>query len=747
MECETINPSSGAREGPKENGEYSENCKQFEASECFMMKEKEAPGENSDETHDGLNFPLDDDSASPVVTLRSCIVGFLVSVVGAATTQLFLFKPVHLRIQTLFAQIIAMLCGRALQLIPGPKWWNPGPFGMKETVFSSIMATSASIGAFAVESLAVEELYFDRKTNIWIALAILLSSQMIGYGWAGLLQPLLIYPSQLIYPEILPSVALFHSLFSKSSEALDQLRFFKKAFLAMGVYEIFPTYICPAIQAISLFCLSLPKTLTVTHLFGGAEPLEGMGFLSISGDWALVGAHGPLYTPLNAQIHHIIGVFIAILLFPLAYSNSWYNGGLAQNFPFMSVSLLLPNGKPYPIKKVIKADGTPDSDAIKHMGLPRLTATDVVAQTFASLAATSAITHAIIYNYDILKSVLLKNKQNIKLDPHRLVCKKYDDFPVLGFVSILFLSIILALLASILGHSGISSLGLLVATIVSSALTLAMGFLIGITGFSLQALGVVQTIGGLLFPGNAFGNMWFTVYGASTVTQAINMLKDLKLGQYMHVSQKYVVYSQIFGTLIGLFVNYGVMKLLVRTQREVLLSSGGNGVFSGFIIAAFNSRAVCWGSFSRQLFLADQKYGSISLALAIGLVLPFPFFILHRFFPQLKLNRLNVPLLMGSISSNIWGAAAGRFVNILIGLMSQFWARKYRHQWYKKYNYVLSAALDGGAQLVILFFALVFQGGFGYEIKFPTYFLNPERSVARDYCYMPRRGNKLSKQQ
>ncbi|MBW0471958.1 hypothetical protein O181_011673 [Austropuccinia psidii MF-1] len=272
------------------------------------------------------------------------------------------------------------------------------------------------------------------------------------------------------------------------------------------------------------------------------------------------------------------------------------DGGLAQNFPFLSVSLLLPNGKPYPVKKVINADGTPNEGAIESVGLPYLASTNVVAQIFSSLAATSAVTHVLIYNYDIIKGVLQRKKGKTNIDPHRLVCEKYGDFPIWGFIAISLLSIGLAVLASTLSHSGLSVLGLFVAIIVSSTLTLALGFLIAITGFSLNVNSVVQTIGGLIFPGNAFGNMWFTAYGASTVTQSINMLKDLKLGQYMHVPQKHVVYSQIFGTFVGLFVNYGVMKLLVRTQREVLLSPGGNGVFSGFLIAAFNSRAVWYVS-------------------------------------------------------------------------------------------------------------------------------------------------------
>ncbi|KAA1109995.1 hypothetical protein PGT21_005972 [Puccinia graminis f. sp. tritici] len=70
----------------------------------------------------------------------------------------------------------------------------------------------------------------------------------------------------------------------------------------MGIYEIFPAYIAPAFQAISVFCLTLPKHQLITNIFGGAQPFEGLGFLNISGDWALVGAHGPLYTPLTAQV-------------------------------------------------------------------------------------------------------------------------------------------------------------------------------------------------------------------------------------------------------------------------------------------------------------------------------------------------------------------------------------------------------------------------------------------------------------
>ncbi|EGG05733.1 putative oligopeptide transporter [Melampsora larici-populina 98AG31] len=665
-------------------------------------------------------FSLEDDSSLPVMTVRSILVGILEGILGAAVTQLFMFKPVHLRLQPLFLQITSMLLGRGLALIPGPKWWNPGPFSIKETTFASIMSTSASVGAFAIEMLAAKDLYFDQVSSLGVSLLVLLSSQMIGYGWAGLLQPILVYPAQVVYPDVLPSVALFHSLHGEGQHTKDQLSFFKKAFFSMGFYEIFPTYIAPAFQAISFFCLTLPPNPLITNLFGGAKPFEGLGFLNISGDWALIGAHGPFFTPLSAQFHHI----------------SWFDAGVAQNFPFLSVSLLTAQGTPYPIKKVINGDGTPNEDAITQIGLPSFTSTYVIAQVFASLAAASAITHVLLYNYKIILQ-LFKRKGNAEgIDPHRIVCQKYRDFPVWGFCLISLISIGMALGASALDKSGLSPLGLLVAIAISGLLTLAVGFLTAITGFHLNMNGVVQMLGGLMFPGNAYGNMYFTTFGASTVAQSMNMIKDLKLGQYMHISQSMVVISQLIGTLVGALVNYAMMKALIGSQREVLLLPNGNGVFSGFAIAAFESHAVSWGAFSTKLFMANQRYVAIPAALGVGLFLPIPIFMAHKYWPRLKLNLINVPLVTGSISSGYSGATAGRFVNIIIGLMSQFYARRYLPEWFKKYNYVCSAALDGGAQIVILILAIFFQGGAGYQVHFPTYFLNPDPSIPKDYCYM-----------
>ncbi|EFP76562.2 uncharacterized protein PGTG_02023 [Puccinia graminis f. sp. tritici CRL 75-36-700-3] len=600
--------------------------------------------------------PLQDDAECPVMTVRSVLVGVVLSAYGVAITQLFFFKPVHMQIKLMFLQIASVLIGRSCALIPGPRWWNPGPFSLKEAGFSALMGTTASGATLASEMIVAYELYFGQVINFGIAFGILLSSQLIGVGWAGLLQPVLVYPSRAVYPEALPSVSLLNSLFKVGAESADQVKFFKKAFLAVAIYEIFPTYITPAFQAISTFCLTLPKNQLTTIIFGGARPFEGMGMFSFSADWSMIGDQGPLYMPLSTQIHQLVALVISTLAYFLVYSKSMFDSGLSQNFPFMSTSLLTSGGKPYPYRQAINNDGTANEEFIKRTGIPFFTATFYLVQILRSVCFTSSISHAILHNYHVIGSLFMKSKRAEKIDPHRLACMKYKDFPQWGFAAIVLVAVALTFGMSSLSNSGISFVGLLVALVGSFLMTLGTGFIYAITGFVVQLTAGVQMFVGLLFPGNVFGIMWFTVYGASSALQGFIMLMNLKYGQYLHLPQNLVVRSQLLGCMVGCLTTLAIVKSILKYEHDVLLLPNGNGVFSGAGVAAFQARS--------------------------------------------------------------------------------FWARKYRKQWFKKYNYILSAALDGGTELVVFFLAMIFQGGGGKNINFPTYFLNPVSSTPRDYCYM-----------
>jgi len=46
---------------------------------------------------------------------------------------------------------------------------------------------------------------------------------------------------------------------------------------------------------------------------------------------------------------------------------------------------------------------------------------------------------------------------------------------------------------------------------------------------------VAELFGGLWFPGNASGMLYFKVYGQATTSRALNFAKDLKLAHYAHI--------------------------------------------------------------------------------------------------------------------------------------------------------------------------------------------------------------------
>ncbi|PLW56968.1 hypothetical protein PCANC_02784 [Puccinia coronata f. sp. avenae] len=689
-------------------------------SVSIFEKKKDPLQEKTDDSEDSLS----------TITLRSVLVGLLISAFGATCAQIFIFKPIVIHVHSLFIQLACLTTGKLMARIPGPKRWNHGPFNIKETTFSSIMACSASAGAISsVEMIGARSLLFNQVPDFFVSLLVMLSSQLIGYGISGLLRPILVYPSKMVFPSVLPSVVLFKSMYSNSTESLKQISFFKKALLGIGIYEFFPIYIAPALQAISPWCLTLPKKPEITQLFGGSMAGEGLGFLSLSLDWTVVGAHGPLYTPLDAQWNLLVAHVGAIFLFTAAYKYNWLGGG---SLPFISFELLDQNGNPYNTSAIINKDGTENQEEVNKLGLPFFSSAYIIGKAFMCLATAAAFTAAVLQSWRSIKDLLTGKK--IETDPHRLVCKKFRDFPMWAFVALLIVSIALAFIASYLNQSGLSAWGLASAILISALLSLASGFFYATTGMRLHTSPVVQMLGGLMFPGNAIGTMWFTTFGSSTASQSTLMLKELKLGQYMHLSSFAVVVGQLIGTVAGVLVNFVVFLSILSSEREALLKPEGSSAFSGMHFTSFEAQSITWGIFGKRLYGSGTRYSFVPYSLLFGFLLPIPFHFLKKYYPKMILSNINIALIAGTFYVSIQGVTSGATMKLLIGFTSQLFLRKYHKSWYERYNYILSAALDGGTQMAILMCTFLFQGGAGLTVLFPNYFLNPAGGP-RDYCY------------
>jgi hypothetical protein len=95
----------------------------------------------------------------------------------------------------------------------------------------------------AMQVLAVQKLYYNVIPNPAIGVFLILSTQMLGYGVAGLLRKTLVYPSNMLYPSNLPTASLLESLHRDRQSTKKKMRIFYIAFIALFFWQAFPQYI------------------------------------------------------------------------------------------------------------------------------------------------------------------------------------------------------------------------------------------------------------------------------------------------------------------------------------------------------------------------------------------------------------------------------------------------------------------------------------------------------------------------
>jgi hypothetical protein len=78
---------------------------------------------------------------------------------------------------------------------------------------------------------------------------------------------------------------------------------------------------------------------------------------------------------------------------------------------------------------------------------------------------------------------------------------------------------------------------------------------------------MVNSVSGYKNPGGA--SVYGTIAGDAWYRAQL-MLQDQKIGHYMHIPPRAVFFSQIFGSFIGVPINYGVIRWALNTKGEFL---------------------------------------------------------------------------------------------------------------------------------------------------------------------------------
>ncbi|KAL1626583.1 hypothetical protein SLS54_002745 [Diplodia seriata] len=693
-----------------------------------------------------------DDPSLNALTFRTWSIGVGLGAFGAIVNTMFHFRPRILDISQVLLALAAYILGIFMEKCT-PKsgfigyWFNPHPFNSKEHTAIIIIASSASQVPIAIQVIAVQKLYYNNAPSTALSLLIVLSTQCLGYGFAGILRRAVVYPAKMVWPMLLPVNSLLEVLHQEREKPSHRRRIMYWVFTAILLWQFLPEYIMPILSGVSVFCLANQSSTIFTTIFGGSNRNEGLGLLSLGLDWRFITSQ-PLWYPLQTLTNNLIGYIICIALFAAVYyGNAWR----AQDFPFLSQ--LLYSGNSTSSNFILHGQ----KGAVDEQGLPYFTGTFAISLFTNSLYITSTIVHLLLWNWpDIRKawdfarpqrlrklvtlSFWTSNPEVVEHDevvnnPHYQFMRAYKEGPNWWYAAVFITSTIIGLVCIYTANTTLPWYGFLISILLAAILCPFFGAQAALTGYQGKVQPLMHLLGGLIHPGSPTANLYFTLFGHASITHALNMTRSLKLGQYAKLPPRITFVAQLLGTLLGSVISHAVMTAITADQRSVLLDPPSNTavVWSAARPQHLRALATAFGDHGLSLFSLARRplprYALIPLGLLLGPLLTLPAFFLSRLFPSHSTitRSLNTPLVAASagVLATLPSTSAMP-AYFAVGFASQFWLRRYRPGWFARHNYVVAAAVEAGAQVCGVLVTLLLRGGLGgwAEVPMPGWWGN-----------------------
>jgi OPT family oligopeptide transporter len=115
----------------------------------------------------------------------------------------------------------------------------------------------------------------------------------------------------------------------------------------------------------------------------------------------------------------------------------------------------------------------------------------------------------------------------------------------------------------------------------------------------------------------------------------------------------------------------------------------------------------------KRIFGTLGSYQAMNWFFLIGAIGPVLVWLLHKAFPkQSWIPLINLPVLLGATGMMPPATPLNYTSWIIVGTIFNYFVFRYRKQWWQRYNYILSAALDAGVAFmgVLLYFPLGMDG-------------------------------------
>ncbi|KAK4209924.1 OPT oligopeptide transporter protein-domain-containing protein [Rhypophila decipiens] len=644
-----------------------------------------------------------DDPTLPVSTIRAWVIGIFFSCCISFINAFFDIRLPGTWVEAAVPQLLAYPLGKLCERILPDKGFtlsgvrhslNPGPFNKKEHMLITIMSNISDGVPYTNHIIWIQFLpeFFHQE---WASNG--LSTNLIGYGMAGLCRRFLVYPSYCVWPSSLVTIAMnsaFHDTSAETSRVLgpfkstwkmSRLRLFAWAFGLMFVYFWFPDYIFGGMTFFSWMSWISPENGHLARITGsysglGLNPLPTL-------DWNLVtggSERDPLVLPFFSIFNYFIGSLLsAFVILGIYYTNTFNTAYLPMNSnaPFDHF------GKRYDVKAVIDERGIFDGKKYAAYSPPFLSAATAVVYMFFFAVYSATITYGFLYHrHEIMLEEANAEGEGTndlnRLDVHNWLMAAYKEVPEWWYMVTLVVAVAL-------GMAGIAQYPTETTPfVVLYGIALCLLFVVTLNV-------IAEFIGGVWVEGNAVAMCFFKCYGNVTCAHALSFTRDLKLAHYLKIPQRFTFWAQMVPTLASTFISIAVLQYQVGIPK--VCTDDAPFRFKCPRINTFFTAAVFWGTVGpRKIFGMGGPYAVTLVGIPIGCMVVAIFYFLSKKWPKNAVLRNAHPVVMmrGGLT---WSPRTLAYVwpGVPVAAFSWLYLKKRFLPFWSKYNYRLKTLPEG----------------------------------------------------
>ena len=262
---------------------------------------EQSPPDNSQYPEVRASVQPTDNTALSINTPRMWILSMLFAVAGSATNLFFSLRYPSVAITPVIALVLVHPLGKAWDLTLKRKhdldetfvngdldhdsaheqsqslqsrfrlWLAQGRWNEKEHACVYISSNVSFGFAFATDVIVEQHKFYKQDVTILYQILLTISTQILGYAFAGLTRRYLVRPAAMIWPGTLMSTAMFTTMHKNENKTangwtISRYRFFLYIWAGAFAWYFLPGLLMPALSYFNVVTWFAPKNVVIANL-------------------------------------------------------------------------------------------------------------------------------------------------------------------------------------------------------------------------------------------------------------------------------------------------------------------------------------------------------------------------------------------------------------------------------------------------------------------------------------------------